>query len=105
MTVAVALVTAAIVESRVVILFAGLAVVVAAVPAVSTKTLFKRVSGTVTKVPAVPLILMLARRTVFDAEPAIQRMSVADAAGGRARKPAENVVLPRYPDVIPGCGV
>ena len=74
--------------SRLEMLFAGLAVVVAGVPPVSRDTRRRTVTGIEMAVPD-PEILIFWRRMVLPAAPEMQIRSVVDAAGTSPRKAAE----------------
>jgi len=65
---------------------AGLAVVEAGVPPVSTVARRRIVTGKERVVPAEPLILMFCKRTVLEGEAAMQKRSVVEAAGARPMK-------------------
>ena len=90
--------------SRFAMVLAQFAVVVAAVPAVSTEVYRSNVNGAVTKVPAVPVIVIRRTTIVLVEDPAIQAISVADAAGGSASATAEYEDFLRMPVIKPTDG-
>ena len=58
-------------------------------PPVSREAKARTITGMVMRVAAVPVSLIVCSRTVFVAEPEMQMMSVAGAAGARFQNAAE----------------